>query len=268
MPCGFAGDVSNFKQAPSSKYEHRDYKNVMLAVPGESDNQAMKLLVIEDEPKLAQYLRKALTESSYVVDLAYDGAEGCYFALEYDYDLIVLDVMLPKLDGFSVLQTVRRKSTVPVLMLTARDQVDDRVRGLQAGADDYLVKPFALSELLARVQALLRRGQVRLTGGSSTELVVADLTLDLLGRKATRGGQRLDLTPKEFTLLSLLMRRKGEVLARSVLAEQVWGMHFDSNTNVVEVAIRRLRGKVDDSFDAKLLHTVRGMGYVLEVRAG
>ncbi|MCA8917282.1 MAG: heavy metal response regulator transcription factor [Zoogloeaceae bacterium] len=226
----------------------------------------MKILVIEDEPKLAEYLRKALTESSYVVDVARSGIEGRHFAIEGHYDLVVLDVMLPGLDGFTVLREVRREKTVPVLMLTARDKVEDRVKGLQAGADDYLVKPFALSELLARVQALLRRGAIPIAGQDLTVLRLADLELDLFRRKATRAGQRLDLTAKEFLLMTLLLRRNGQVLSRTALAEQVWDMNFDSNTNVVEVAVRRLRSKIDDPFDKKLLHTVRGMGYVLEDR--
>ncbi|HCZ17663.1 MAG TPA: DNA-binding response regulator [Candidatus Accumulibacter sp.] len=226
----------------------------------------MKILVVEDEPKLAEYLRKALTENSYVVDVAHDGIEGRHFAIEGRYDLVVLDVMLPGLDGFAVLRDLRREKNVPVLMLTARDKVEDRVKGLQTGADDYLVKPFALSELLARVQALLRRGATPAAGQDPTLLRLADLELDLVRRKATRAGQRLDLTAKEFTLLVLLLRRHGQVLSRSALAEQVWDMNFDSNTNVVEVAVRRLRGKIDDPFATKLLRTIRGMGYVLEDR--
>ena len=226
----------------------------------------MKILVVEDEPKLAEYLRKALTENSYVVDVAHSGTEGRYLAIEGHYDLVLLDVMLPGLDGFAVLRELRRDKHVPVLMLTARDKVEDRVKGLQAGADDYLVKPFALSELLARVQALLRRGAIPTAGQDLTVLRLADLELDLVRRKASRAGQRLDLTAKEFTLLTLLLRRHGQVLSRTALAEQVWDMNFESNTNVVEVAVRRLRSKLDDPFAKKLLHTVRGMGYVLEDR--
>lgn len=226
----------------------------------------MKILVIEDEPRLAEYLRKALSESSYVVDVAHDGVTGRQLALEGHYDLVLLDVMLPRVDGFQVLHELRRETSVPVLMLTARDAVDDRVRGLQAGADDYLVKPFALSELLARVQALLRRGTARPARSDSEVLRLADLEVDLVRRRAIRSGVRLNLTAKEFTLLTLLLRRQGQVLSRSLLAEQVWDMNFDSNTNVVEVAVRRLRSKLDDPFGKKLLHTVRGMGYVLEDR--
>ena len=222
----------------------------------------MRLLVIEDERKLAEYLRSGLAENGYVVDVAHGGIDGRHLALEGQYDLILLDVMLPGIDGFGVLEAIRRKGDIPVLMLTARDKVEDRVKGLQGGADDYLVKPFAFSELLARVHALLRRGRAH----ELTVLKVGELQLDLASRKAFRDGKRLDLTGKEFTLLILLMRRQGQVLSRLTLAEQVWDMNFDSNTNVVEVAIRRLRAKLDDPFQTKLLHTVRGMGYVLEVR--
>jgi two-component system copper resistance phosphate regulon response regulator CusR len=226
----------------------------------------MRLLVIEDELKLADYLHKGLSENGYVVDVARDGIEGRHLATQGEYDLLLLDLMLPGIDGFGVLKAVRSKGNLPVLMLTARDKVEDRVRGLQEGADDYLVKPFAFSELLARVAALLRRG----AGGSAhaaTQLRLADLEVDLVSRKVHRGDRRLDLTAKEFSLLSLLMRRGGQILSRTTLAEQVWDMNFDSDTNVVEVAVRRLRAKLDDPFTPKLLHTVRGMGYVLEVRS-
>lgn len=224
----------------------------------------MRVLVIEDEHKLAEYLRKGLTEHGFVVDVARNGIDGRHLGLEGEYDLLILDVMLPGIDGFSVLAAVRKRHRTPVLMLTARDRVEDRVRGLQEGADDYLVKPFAFSELLARVRALLRRsGQ---TPSEPNTLRLSDLELDLVRRKAWRGGERLALTAKEFSLLSLLLQRQGEILARTTLAEQVWDMNFDSDTNVVEVAIRRLRAKLDDPFPTKLLHTVRGMGYVLEDR--
>lgn len=226
----------------------------------------MRLLVVEDEPKLADYLRKGLSENGYVVDVARDGIDGRRLAADGEYDLVLLDIMLPGVDGFGVLRAIRDRGQRPVLMLTARDKVEDRVRGLQEGADDYLVKPFAFSELLARVQALLRRG-VNTTAAPATTLQLADLELDLASRKAHRAGQRLDLTAKEFTLLSLLLRRRGQILSRTTLAEQVWDMNFDSDTNVVEVAVRRLRAKLDDPFPVKLLHTVRGMGYVLEDRS-
>ncbi|PJM70010.1 heavy metal response regulator transcription factor [Achromobacter ruhlandii] len=227
----------------------------------------MKILVIEDEKKLAEYLRRALTEHSYVVDVAMDGVSGLHLARESQYDLILLDVMLPGMDGFSVLHELRKTDRVPVLMLTARDKLEDRVKGLRDGADDYLAKPFDLSELLARVLALGRRsGHNVAEAGGQNVLRIGDLELDLLRRRAYRAGTRLDLTAKEFTLLALLMRKQGEVLSRLELAEQVWDINFNSNTNVVEVAVRRLRGKVDDPFEKKLLHTVRGMGYVLETR--
>jgi len=221
----------------------------------------MKILIVEDEPKTGDYLRQGLAEAGFVVDLARDGLDGLHLALDGDYDLVVLDVMLPSLDGWGVLQTVRRSGRdMPVLFLTARDQVEDRVRGLELGADDYLVKPFAFSELLARVRTLLRRGKAK-----EPEIYSAgDLELDLLRRRVTRAGVKIDLTSKEFALLELLLRRQGEVLPRSLIASQVWDMNFDSDTNVIEVAVRRLRAKVDDPFEPKLIRTVRGMGYVLE----
>jgi two-component system, OmpR family, copper resistance phosphate regulon response regulator CusR len=231
----------------------------------------MRLLVIEDELKLADYLQKGLSENGYVVDVARNGIEGRHLATEGDYQAVLLDVMLPGVDGWGVLKAIRSSGangSTPVLMLTARDKVEDRVRGLQDGADDYLVKPFAFSELLARVGALLRRGSNgAANAANSTQMHLADLQVDLLSRKAMRAEQRLDLTAKEFSLLTLLLRRRGQVLSRTTLAEQVWDMNFDSDTNVVEVAVRRLRAKLDDPFDSKLLHTVRGMGYVLELRS-
>jgi len=228
----------------------------------------MKVLVIEDEIKLADYLRKGLTEEGFVVDVAHDGIDGLHLATELAYDLIVLDGMLPGIDGLAVLAALRQSRQTPVLMLTARGQVEDRVRGLQGGADDYLVKPFAFSELVARMHVLLRRSVATAhPAAEATMLRMADLELDLIRRRATRAGQRLDLTAKEFNLLSLLLRRQGEVLSRTELASQVWDMNFDSETNVVEVAVRRLRLKLDQPFEQPLLHTVRGMGYVLESRA-
>jgi len=227
----------------------------------------MRLLVVEDEVKLAQYLHKGLSENGHVVDLAHDGIEGRRLATGGEYDLVLLDLMLPGIDGFGVLAAMRAAAKrTPVLMLTARDRVEDRVRGLESGADDYLVKPFAFSELLARVGALLRRGSGGAALQPATVLSLADLQMDLVARKAERAQHRLDLTAKEFNLLALLLRRRGQILSRTVLAEQVWDMNFDSDTNVVEVAVRRLRGKLDDPFEFKLLHTVRGMGYVLEER--
>ena len=225
----------------------------------------MRILVIEDDTKLAGYLKKGLSQSGYIVDMAHDGIDGRHLAMEGEYDLVVLDVMLPGVDGFGVLSALRKSKHMPVLMLTARDKVEDRVRGLRDGADDYLVKPFSFSELLARVEALLRRGGPK-AQPIAAALQLGDLELDLARRKAHRAGQRLDLTAKEFSLLALLLGRQGEVLSRTVLAEQVWDVNFDSETNVIEVAIRRLRAKLDAPFADKLLHTVRGMGYVLEQR--
>jgi len=228
----------------------------------------MRLLVIEDEAKLAQYLHKGLSENGHVVDVAHDGIEGRRLATGGEYDLVLLDLMLPGVDGFGVLSAMRHEGKrTPVLMLTARDKVEDRVRGLEQGADDYLVKPFAFSELLARIAALGRRSANGNGVQAATVLKLADLELDLISRKAQRAQQRLDLTAKEFNLLALLLRRRGQILSRTTLAEQVWDMNFDSDTNIVEVAVRRLRSKLDDPFPAKLLHTVRGMGYVLEERA-
>ena len=223
----------------------------------------MHLLLIEDDMKLGDYLHQGLTESGFSVDLSRDGAQGLAMALTSSYDAIVLDVMLPGLDGFKVPEVLRRTASTPVLMLSARDDVADRVRGLEGGADDYLAKPFAFSELLARLRALMRRGSLQ----ESTFYVLADLQLDMSTRRVQRGGRRIDLTAKEFGLLSVLLRRQGQIISRAVLSDQVWGMNFDSETNVVEVAIRRLRAKIDMPFPEKLLHTVRGMGYVLERRA-
>jgi two-component system copper resistance phosphate regulon response regulator CusR len=224
--------------------------------------QQVKVLIIEDEKKTALYLRKGLTESGFVVDIAERGDDGLYLARTGHYDIIVLDVMLPGRDGWSVLSELRRSgSNIPVLFLTARDDVQDRVRGLEQGADDYLIKPFAFSELLARIRTILRRG----TKLQPSTLRIADLEIDLVQRRASRQGKRLELTPKEFTLLSLLARRQGEVLTRTIIAEQVWEMNFDSQTNVVDVHMRRLRLKVDEGFEPKLIRTVRGIGYVLEV---
>jgi two-component system copper resistance phosphate regulon response regulator CusR len=226
----------------------------------------VNILIVEDEPKTGDYLRQGLREAGFTVDLAHTGPDGLHLALEGSHDLLILDVMLPGLDGWQVLKAVRRQGReMPVLFLSARDQVEDRVKGLELGADDYLVKPFSFAELLARVRTILRRGR---GPAEATTLQIADLALDLLRRRVTRAGRRIDLTAKEFCLLELLMRRQGEVLPRSLIASQVWDMNFDSDTNVIEVAVRRLRGKVDDGFEPKLIQTVRGMGYVLEVPAG
>ena len=222
----------------------------------------MKLLIVEDETKTAEYLQKGLTEQGCAVDVAHNGVDGQHLALVHDYDVIVLDAMLPGIDGFSLLRTLRAAKQTPVIMLTARDSIEDRVRGLQEGADDYLVKPFSFLELLARLQALQRRGRTQ----EPTQIRIANLQIDLIARKAWRGAERIDLSAKEFALLAVLARHQGEILSKTAIAELVWDMNFDSNTNVVEVAIKRLRAKVDSAFTPKLLHTIRGMGYVMELR--
>ncbi|MNQ13485.1 two-component system, OmpR family, copper resistance phosphate regulon response regulator CusR [Pseudomonas linyingensis] len=222
----------------------------------------MRILVAEDEPKIGAYLQQGLSEAGFAVDRVESGSDALQHALEEGYDLLILDVMMPGLDGWEVLRRVRAAGQdVPVLFLTARDRVEDRVKGLELGADDYLIKPFAFAELLARVRTLLRRGTM---AAQPTRLQVADLEVDLLKRRAIRGGRRIDLTAKEFALLELLLRRQGEVLPKSLIASQVWDMNFDSDTNVIEVAIRRLRAKIDDGFEPKLIQTVRGMGYLLD----
>lgn len=222
----------------------------------------MHILLVEDEPKAGDYLRRGLTESGFVVDWVQTGTDGLHQATTGDYDLIVLDVMLPGMDGWQVVRQLRKTHQTPVLFLTARDEVEDRVKGLELGADDYLVKPFAFTELMARVRTLLRRGSHR----EPEVLKIGDMEIDVLRRRVSRSGIRIDLTVKEFLLLHMLAKRPGEVLSRSMIASQVWDMNFDSDTNVVEVAVRRLRVKVDEPFPAKLIHTVRGMGYVLEQR--
>ncbi len=221
----------------------------------------MKVLVVEDEEKTARFLQKGLQEAGFVTDVARDGQEAIHLAEEISFDLIVLDVMLPKADGWEVVTTLRSHAVeTPILLLTAKDAVSDRVKGFELGADDYLVKPFAFSELLARVRSLLKRAPVR----QQEVLRVADLEIDFVRHRAVRCGQRIDLTAKEFALLALLVRRAGEVLSRTMIAEAVWDMNFDSDTNVVDVNVRRLRSKVDDPFPRKLIQTVRGVGYVLD----
>lgn len=221
----------------------------------------MRILIIEDEDKAADYLRQGLTESGYTVDRAGTGIDGFHQALQTDYALILLDVNLPTMDGWEVLELIRRRKQTRVIMLTAHGRLEEKVRGLELGADDYLVKPFQFPELLARIRTLLRRGE---TAAVTDRLQIADLELDPSGHKAYRAGQRIDLTSKEFSLLHLLMRRQGEVLTRTEITSLIWDMNFDSDTNVVEVAIRRLRVKVDEPFEPKLIHTIRGVGYRLE----
>lgn len=223
----------------------------------------MRILIIEDEDKAADYLRQGLTESGYTVDRAGTGIDGFHQALQTDYALILLDVNLPTMDGWEVLELIRRRKQTRVIMLTAHGRLEEKVRGLELGADDYLVKPFQFPELLARIRTLLRRGE---TAAANDRLQIADLELDPSGHKAYRAGQRIDLTSKEFSLLHLLMRRQGEVLTRTEITSLIWDMNFDSDTNVVEVAIRRLRVKVDEPFEHKLIHTIRGVGYLLEPR--
>lgn len=223
----------------------------------------MRILVIEDEPKTAEYLHQGLTESGYVVDKASTGLDGLHLVRQHTYDLVILDVNLPEIDGWGVLENLRRDNNTRVMMLTARGRLADKIKGLDLGADDYLVKPFEFPELLARVRTLLRRSE---QAPAPETLRVADLELDPARHRAFRGEQRIDLTTKEFALLHLLMRRSGEVLSRTQIISLVWDMNFDCDTNVVEVCIRRLRAKIDDAFERKLIHTLRGVGYVLEER--
>lgn len=223
----------------------------------------MRLLVVEDEIKTGDYLKTGLSESGFMVILVRNGLDAYHLAMTEDFDLLILDVMLPDIDGWRILQSIREAGkNTPVLFLTARDSVEDRVKGLELGADDYLIKPFAFTELLARVRTLLRRNSLRL---ADDKLSIADLTIDIPRRRVHRGGKKISLSNKEFCLLELLARREGEVLPRSLIASQVWDMNFDSDTNVIDVAIRRLRAKVDDDFPTKLIHTIRGMGYKLEL---
>ena len=223
----------------------------------------MRILVVEDDIGTGDYLKKGLGEAGYSVDLARNGTDGLFRALEQDYDAIVLDVMLPGLDGWQIIEVLRKKSDVPILFLTARDGVQDRIHGLELGADDYLIKPFSFTELVLRLRPLLRRGPAR----EADHYAIADLQLDVLRRRAVRQDQVIPLTNKEFMLLHLLVRREGEVLSRTQIASQVWDMNFDSDTNVVDVAIKRLRAKIDRPFDVKLIHSVRGIGYVCEPRS-
>ncbi|AUH01944.1 heavy metal response regulator transcription factor [Pectobacteriaceae bacterium CE70] len=222
----------------------------------------MRILIVEDDHSTGEYLRKGLGEAGYGVDLARNGTDGLFMALEQTYDLIVLDVMLPGLDGWQLIEIIRKKNDVPVLFLTARDGVQDRIHGLELGADDYLIKPFSFTELVLRIRTLLRRGVTR----EENDYWLADLHLDVLRRKVTRRDLAVVLTNKEFALLALFVQRQGEVLSRTQIASQVWDMNFDSDTNVVDVAVKRLRAKIDRPFELKLIHTVRGIGYVCEPR--
>jgi two-component system copper resistance phosphate regulon response regulator CusR len=217
----------------------------------------MNILVVEDEPKAGNYLLNGLQELGYSVSLARNGADGLHLALEHSFDVIVLDVMMPKMDGWEVLRRLRKEADTPVLFLTARDDIADRVKGLELGADDYLIKPFSFAELVARLRTLTRRGPIH----EDEQLQVADLQIDVLKRRVSRGGVRITLTNKEFALLQLFATHTGQVLARSLIASRVWDMNFDSDTNVVDVAVRRLRAKIDDPFHLKLIHSVRGIGY-------
>ena len=222
----------------------------------------MRILVIEDEPKAGEYLRNGLTESGYVVDLARNGKDGLHMAQEFRYDLIVLDVMMPEMDGWEVMRRLDKETGVPVLFLSARGTLDDRLKGLDLGADDYLVKPFSFAELLARIRVALRRGgQAR----QDDTLRIADLEMDVPRRRVQRAGQRVTLTNKEFALLQFFVQNQGQVLSRSLIASRVWDMNFDSDTNVVDVAVRRLRQKIDEPFPQRLIHTVYGVGYRCEV---
>ena len=224
----------------------------------------MKILIVEDEKRAAEYLRQGLAENGFTVESALNGTDGLHLAITGDHDLVILDIMLPGIDGFAVLSALRTAKQIPVLMLTARGQTGDKVKGFDLGADDYLVKPFQFPELLARVRALLKRGHCT---PLENVLRVADLEIDPVKHSALRGGRQIELSAKEFALLSLLARRTGEVLSRTEIASQVWDINFDSDTNVVEVAIRRLRVKVDKPFEVKLIHTMRGVGYVLDAKA-
>jgi heavy metal response regulator len=222
----------------------------------------MRILIVEDEKKVAGFIKKGLEEETYAVDVACDGEEGYDLASMNQYDMIILDLMLPKMDGLEVLTRLRdNRVNTPILLLTAKDSVEDRVTGLNKGADDYLTKPFAFSELLARIRSLLRRGQAE----TKTELKVGDLSLDLVSHKVNRNGEEIELTGKEYSLLEYFMRNEGKVLTRTMIAEHVWDYNFDTFTNVIDVYVNHLRKKIDKNYPAKLLHTLRGVGYVMKV---
>jgi len=221
----------------------------------------MRILVVEDDKKVAGFIKKGLEEETYAIDVAYDGENGLHLGLEGQYDLIVLDIMLPKIDGLEILSQLRDQGRdIPILLLTAKDAVDDRVAGLNKGADDYLTKPFAFSELLARVRVLLRRGKAEV----KTTLQISDLTLDLVSHNVNRGGDEIELTGKEYSLLEYFMRNQEKVLTRTMIAEHVWDYNFDTFTNVIDVYINHLRKKIDKGRESKLLHTLRGVGYIMK----
>jgi len=223
----------------------------------------MRILLVEDDKSVAHFVKKGLREGYFAVDVAYDGEEGQYLALHEQYDLLILDIMLPKMDGVEILKSIREKGIdTPVIFLTAKDAERDIVNGLNLGADDYMVKPFSINELLARVRAILRRAD----GERLSKLQVADLTMDLNTHKIFRGGRRIDLTPREYALLEYLMRNEGQILTRTMISESVWDYHFDSLTNVIDVHVYHLRNKIDKGFKPKLLHSIKGVGYVLERR--
>ena len=222
----------------------------------------MKILIIEDEVKTIDYLNRGLTEQGYSVDAATDGLDGLHLASTSDYDAIILDIMLPGLDGISLLKSLRPSNNTPVIMLTAKDAVASRLEGFQAGADDYLVNPFSFLELLARLQVITKRVRTK----EQTNIYIGDLHIDLLARRATRGSRRLELTAKEFSLLEVLAQRQSQIVSKTVITELVWDICFDTNTNVVEATVKRLRAKLEQEGEPKLLHTIRGMGYVLEQR--
>ncbi|WPP00817.1 heavy metal response regulator transcription factor [Pseudomonas sp. HR96] len=222
----------------------------------------MNILVVEDEPKAGNYLLKGLQELGNSVTLARDGVDGLHQALENEFDVIVLDVMMPKMDGWEVLRRLRKEADTPVLFLTARDDIADRVKGLELGADDYLIKPFSFAELVARLRTLTKRGPSR----EEEHLEIADLQIDIIKRRVVRGGKRITLTNKEFALLQLFATHQGQVLSRSMIASRIWDMNFDGDTNVVDVAVRRLRVKIDEPFELKLIHSVRGVGYQFDTQ--
>lgn len=226
----------------------------------------MRILVIEDEPKAGEYMRSGLTESGYVVDVANNGRDGLHMAQEMRYDLILLDVMMPEMDGWEVMKKLGPHNDTPVLFLTARGTLEDRLKGLELGADDYLVKPFSFAELLARIRVVLRRGGPQQPRQEDV-LDMADLQIDVPKRRVVRAGTRVTLTNKEFNLLHFFVQHQGQVLSRSLIASRVWDMNFDSDTNVVDVAVRRLRQKIDEPFPTRLIHTVHGVGYRCEVEA-